>query len=153
MAGERCGLLDAGTDVIPQAWPSKRPGKIQSPPRRRIARASSPGTGNTRSLMPLPWTSRRISSGLSSMSVAMLICAISKRRRPIHAPNITASTASSSCDLRSSLMACSGQISPPLCVSANWRPQYGTIFQQYRRLVSSRNCVVGSAAFFLVIWS
>lgn len=29
----------------------------------------------------------------------------------------------------------------------------GTIFQQYRRLVSSRNCVVGSAAFFLVIWS
>ena len=128
VAGERCGLLDAGTDVIPQAWPSKRPGTIQSPPRRRIARASSPGTGNTRSLMPLPWTSRRISSGLSSMSVAMLICAISKRRRPIHAPNITASTASSSCDLRSSLMACSGQISPPLCVSANWRPQYGHYF-------------------------
>ena len=29
----------------------------------------------------------------------------------------------------------------------------GTIFQQHRRLVSSRNCVVGSAAFFLVIWS
>lgn len=29
----------------------------------------------------------------------------------------------------------------------------GTIFQQYRRLVSSRNCAVGSAAFFLVIWS
>lgn len=29
----------------------------------------------------------------------------------------------------------------------------GTIFQQYRRLVSSGNCAVGSAAFFLVIWS
>ena len=40
VAGERCGLLDTGTDVIPQAWPSKRPGKIQSPPRRRIARES-----------------------------------------------------------------------------------------------------------------
>lgn len=29
----------------------------------------------------------------------------------------------------------------------------GTIFRQHRRLVSSRNRVVGSAAFFLVIWS
>ena len=29
----------------------------------------------------------------------------------------------------------------------------GTIFQQHRRLVSSRNRTVGSAAFFLVIWS
>ena len=35
------------------------------------------------------------------------------------------------------------------CVSASWCPQYGHFFQQRRRLVSNRNCAVGTRRPFL----
>ncbi|KLN77051.1 hypothetical protein IF232_0554 [Bifidobacterium bifidum] len=40
------------------------------------------------------------------------------------------------------------------CVSASWCPQYGHFFQRRRRLVSNRNCAVGTRRpFLLAIWS
>ena len=65
-------------------------------------------------------------------------------------------------DVRSSVRG-QGRYVPTGCVGYDQRAKgvflqigvhsMGTIFQQHRRLVSSGNCVVGSAAFFLVIWS